>query len=50
MTLPATVSHAVKQMQEWLKELRDNGDLANENDSAIGSRSKRRPISVHSCR
>lgn len=28
MTLPATVSHAVQQTQEWLKELRDNGDLA----------------------
>jgi uncharacterized protein (DUF2267 family) len=30
MTLPATLSHAVQQTQEWLKELRDNGDLANE--------------------
>ncbi|HKZ96602.1 MAG TPA: DUF2267 domain-containing protein [Hyphomicrobiaceae bacterium] len=30
MTLPATVSHAVQQTQEWLKELRDNGDLADE--------------------
>jgi uncharacterized protein (DUF2267 family) len=30
MTLPATISHAVQQMQEWLKELRDNGDLADE--------------------
>jgi uncharacterized protein (DUF2267 family) len=28
MTLPATVSHAVQLTQEWLKELRDNGDLA----------------------
>lgn len=27
MTLPATISHAVQQAQEWLKELRDNGDL-----------------------
>jgi uncharacterized protein (DUF2267 family) len=31
MTLPATLSHAVQQTQEWLKELRDNGNLANEN-------------------
>jgi uncharacterized protein (DUF2267 family) len=30
MTVPATISHAVQQTQEWLKELRDNGDLANE--------------------
>jgi uncharacterized protein (DUF2267 family) len=30
MTLPATLSHAVQQVQEWLKELRDNGDLADE--------------------
>lgn len=30
MTLPATLSHAVQQTQEWLKELRDNGDLADE--------------------
>jgi uncharacterized protein (DUF2267 family) len=30
MTLPATLSHAVQQTQGWLKELRDNGDLADE--------------------
>jgi uncharacterized protein (DUF2267 family) len=30
MTLPSTLSHAVQQTQEWLKELRDNGDLADE--------------------
>ena len=30
MTIPATISHAVQQTQEWLKELRDNGDLADE--------------------
>ena len=30
MTLPATLSHAVQQTQEWLKELRDNGDLVDE--------------------
>jgi uncharacterized protein (DUF2267 family) len=29
MTVPATLSHAVQQCQEWLKELRDNGDLTN---------------------
>lgn len=28
MTLPATVAHGVQQCQEWLKELRDNGGLA----------------------
>jgi uncharacterized protein (DUF2267 family) len=30
MTLPATLGHAVQQAQKWLKELRDNGDLADE--------------------
>ncbi|MBO0765938.1 MAG: DUF2267 domain-containing protein [Hyphomicrobiaceae bacterium] len=30
MTLAATLAHAVQQTQEWLKELRDNGELANE--------------------
>jgi uncharacterized protein (DUF2267 family) len=30
MTLPSTLSHAVQQTQLWLKELRDNGDLADE--------------------
>jgi uncharacterized protein (DUF2267 family) len=30
MTIPATISHAVQQTQEWLKELRDSGDLADE--------------------
>jgi uncharacterized protein (DUF2267 family) len=33
MTLPATLSHAVQQTQEWLKELRDNGDLADETEA-----------------
>ena len=33
MTLPVTVSHAVQQTQEWLKELRDNGNLADENEA-----------------
>jgi uncharacterized protein (DUF2267 family) len=33
MTLPATLSHAVQQTQEWLKELRDNGDLADEKEA-----------------
>ena len=33
MTLPATVSHAVQLMQEWLKELRDNGNLADVNEA-----------------
>ncbi len=28
MALPGTIAHSVQQMQEWLKELRDNGDLA----------------------
>jgi uncharacterized protein (DUF2267 family) len=33
MTLPATLSHAVQQTQEWLKQLRDNGDLADESEA-----------------
>jgi uncharacterized protein (DUF2267 family) len=28
MTLPATIRHAEQQVQQWLKELCDNGDLA----------------------
>jgi len=30
MTVPAPVAHAVQQCQEWLKEVRDNADLADE--------------------
>lgn len=30
MTVPASISHAVQQAQEWLKELRDEQDLADE--------------------
>ncbi len=30
MTIPPTIAHAVQQLQEWLKELRDNGGLADE--------------------
>ena len=30
MTLPASLSHAVQLTQQWLKELRDNGDLDDE--------------------
>lgn len=33
MTLPASISHAVQQSQEWLKALRDAGDLANETEA-----------------
>jgi uncharacterized protein (DUF2267 family) len=33
VTIPATISHAVQQTQEWLKELRDNGDLVDESQS-----------------
>jgi uncharacterized protein (DUF2267 family) len=33
MTVPATISHAVQQSQEWLKELRDNGDLVDESQA-----------------
>ena len=30
MTLPASLSHAVQLTQQWLKELRNNGDLDDE--------------------
>ena len=30
MTIPAPVSHAIQVLQEWLKELRDKGELADE--------------------
>ena len=33
MTIPANITHAVQQTQVWLKELRDNGDLADEHEA-----------------
>ncbi len=30
MSVPATIAHGVQQAQEWLKQLRDYGDLADE--------------------
>ena len=30
MTIPATISHAVQQSQEWLKELKDDAGLVDE--------------------
>jgi uncharacterized protein (DUF2267 family) len=30
MTLPSAIAHGVQQIQEWLKELRDNAGLADE--------------------
>ena len=33
MTIPATIAHTVQQTQEWLKELRDNADLADESEA-----------------
>lgn len=29
MPIPAAIAHSMQQTQVWLKELRDNGDLAN---------------------
>jgi uncharacterized protein (DUF2267 family) len=33
MSIPTTINHAVQQTQEWLKELRQNGDLASEDEA-----------------
>ena len=33
MTVPATVGHAVQQLQEWLKEIRDNAGLEDETEA-----------------
>ena len=30
MTIPAPVFHAIQTLQEWVKELRDKGELADE--------------------
>lgn len=30
MTVPPAIAHGVQQIQEWLKELRDNADLSDE--------------------
>jgi uncharacterized protein (DUF2267 family) len=39
MTIPATVSHAVQQTQEWLKALRDTGGYADETEALAVLRS-----------
>lgn len=33
MTVPPALAHGLQQAQEWLKELRDNADLADENEA-----------------
>lgn len=33
MTVPPAVAHGVQQLQQWLKELRDNADLADESEA-----------------
>lgn len=35
MTIPASIAHSVQKTQEWLKELRDNADLEDE-EEALG--------------
>lgn len=35
MTIPASIAHSVQKTQEWLKELRDNADLQDE-EEALG--------------
>lgn len=33
MTVPASIAHSVQKTQEWLKELRDNADLEDEEEA-----------------
>ncbi len=33
MTIPPAIAHGVQQIQEWLKELRDNADLVDETEA-----------------
>lgn len=33
MTIPASIAHSVQKTQEWLKELRDNADLEDEEEA-----------------
>lgn len=33
MTVPPALAHGMQQIQEWLKELRDNADLADETEA-----------------
>jgi uncharacterized protein (DUF2267 family) len=33
MTIPPSIAHAIQKTQEWLKELSDNGDLADTQES-----------------
>lgn len=35
MTVPATIAHALQQTQIWLKELRDAGDLTDEQEAYV---------------
>ncbi len=35
MTVPATIAHALQQTQVWLKELRDVGDLTDEQEAYV---------------
>jgi uncharacterized protein (DUF2267 family) len=35
VTIPASIAHSVQKTQEWLKELRDNADLEDE-EEALG--------------
>ena len=39
MSIPSPLAHALQQTQEWLKELRDNADLADEAEAWSGLRS-----------
>jgi len=33
VTIPASISHAIQKTQEWLKELSENGDLADSQEA-----------------
>jgi uncharacterized protein (DUF2267 family) len=39
MTVPSAIAHGVQQIQEWLKELRDNANLADEAEALAVLRS-----------
>ena len=41
MSVPATISHAVQQTQEWLKSLCDTGGYAGETEALAVLRDKR---------
>jgi hypothetical protein len=44
MTVPSTITHSLQVAQEWLKELRNNGGLADEQEDYTVLRAVLHPV------